>query len=203
MVVCTLTGSSPPPAAVFTFTIPLFEPFAKIPRLSRECIVTEKIDGTNAQVYVGDDGLVLAGSKNRWITPGKLTDNFGFAQWVQENKDELRKLGPGRHFGEWWGRGIGRGYGREDRVFSLFNVSRWGSADKPACCSVVPVLAMGMFDSGLIESSLMRLKENGSQAQPGYLNPEGIVVFHVPSGHLFKKTIEKDEEWKGKQQIAA
>jgi hypothetical protein len=37
-----------------------FQEFPKIFRLSREMIVTEKLDGTNAQVYVTDDGQVLA-----------------------------------------------------------------------------------------------------------------------------------------------
>jgi len=29
------------------------------------------------------------------------------------------------------------------------------------------------------------------------MKPEGIVIFHVPSGNLYKKTIEKDEKHKG------
>jgi hypothetical protein len=37
-----------------------FQPFAKIARLSRECVITEKIDGTNAQVYIDESGEVLA-----------------------------------------------------------------------------------------------------------------------------------------------
>ena len=40
-----------------------FESFPSISRLSRQCVVTEKIDGTNAQVFVGDDGVVRAGSR--------------------------------------------------------------------------------------------------------------------------------------------
>lgn len=39
--------------------------------------LTEKIDGTNAQVYIADDGRVVAGSRTRWISPED--DNFGFA----------------------------------------------------------------------------------------------------------------------------
>ena len=116
--------------------IPFVE-FPKMPRLSREIIVTEKIDGTNAQVYIGDDGTILAGSRTRWITPEN--DNFGFAAWVRDNTDELLKLGPGSHFGEWWGAGIQRRYGLNEKRFSLFNVARWGE-ERPACCSVVPVL---------------------------------------------------------------
>ena len=33
-----------------------FVEFPKIPRVSRECIITEKIDGTNASVWIGEDG---------------------------------------------------------------------------------------------------------------------------------------------------
>jgi hypothetical protein len=38
-----------------------FTPFPKIARLSREVIVTEKIDGTNAQVFVVDNTVPRAG----------------------------------------------------------------------------------------------------------------------------------------------
>ena len=90
-------------------TIPVFEAFPSIPRLKRNCVISEKIDGSDAQVYVGEDGLVLAGSRNRWLTVE--SDNFGFAAWVKAHEDELRTgLGPGRHFGEWWGAGIQRPY---------------------------------------------------------------------------------------------
>ena len=45
-----------------------FKEFQKIPRLYREVIVTEKIDGTNACVVVGEDGSVGAQSRSRIIT---------------------------------------------------------------------------------------------------------------------------------------
>ena len=80
---------------------PEFIPFPKIARLSRLAIVSEKIDGTNAQVLITEDGDIFAGSRSRWITPED--DNYGFARWVEGNKDTLLKLGPGRHMGEWWG----------------------------------------------------------------------------------------------------
>lgn len=86
---------------------PDFEGFPKTSRYSRGCIITEKLDGTNAQVFVTDDGRLYAGSRNRWITPED--DNYGFAKWVRANAEELKLLGPGRHFGEWWGNGIQRG----------------------------------------------------------------------------------------------
>ena len=35
-----------------------FQEFPKMARLTREVIVTEKIDGTNAQVFIAEDGTV-------------------------------------------------------------------------------------------------------------------------------------------------
>ena len=110
--------------------MPEFVAFPKIPRLVRDIIITEKIDGTNASVYVGEDGQVMAGSRSRWITP--TDDNFGFAKWVAANADELRTgLGIGTHYGEWWGAGVQRKYGLTEKRFSLFNVSRWAET-RPA-----------------------------------------------------------------------
>lgn len=177
-----------------------FREFPKIARLNREVIVTEKIDGTNAAVVITEDGQIGAQSRSRVITPAD--DNFGFARWVQANAEELAKLGPGHHFGEWWGQGIQRGYGLTDRRFSLFNVSRWSDADKrPACCSVVPVIVYGAArDSfAVADKALQELKANGSFAAPGFAKPEGIVAFHVQGNLMFKATLERDEEWKGKR----
>lgn len=203
-----------------------FQEFSKIPRLSRECIVTEKIDGTNAQVcisgvqphIIGAEPIAVrgpmfmyAGSRSRYLRPGrdgvKGEDNFGFASWVLEHSEELWALGEGRHYGEWWGSGIQRGYGlaKGDKRFSLFNVARWADerdrdkypSDRPACCHVVPVLARGTFDTQIVDYCLDRLSRGGSVCADGFPNPEGVVVFHIASGQLFKKTLEKDEEPKG------
>jgi hypothetical protein len=54
-----------------------------------------------------------------------------------------------------------------------------------------------MFDTKSIEMILETLKLNGSVAAPGFMKPEGIVIFHKASGTLFKKTIEGDESPKG------
>jgi len=170
-----------------------FTEFPKIARLNRDVVISEKIDGTNAQILVepvqietgrggntpvGDEVAVvkltrefpgvgslwgnfpgvpapetppepvqvelafgvLAGSRSRWLQPGKQ-DNFGFAGWVAANAEALvALLGPGRHFGEWWGGGIQRKYGLGAKRFSLFNVSRYGeqTAYLDDRCSKVP-----------------------------------------------------------------
>lgn len=186
----------------------IFEPFPKIARLNREIIITEKIDGTNAQVHVLEDGHVLAASRTRYITPEN--DNYGFARWVKEHEDELRHLGPGRHFGEWWGAGIQRRYGLAEKRFSLFNVGKWFDRhsgyelgdDKrcyaPDCCYVVPILYRGDFTDIAIEQVLSDLGTDGSAAAPGFMDPEGIVVYHTAAKTLFKVTLKNDEQPKGK-----
>lgn len=214
-----------------------FQPFPKIPRWSRDIIVTEKIDGTNACVVVEQvshteitsDSPEIAGvvetvwritaqSRTRFITPE--SDNYGFAAWVRDHAEELKALGPGRHFGEWWGAGINRKYGQTERHFSLFNVSRWNGwvfntlesgkfrkpgetapifAPPPACCKVVPVLYHGANAAGEIQRCIDDLRFKGSYAAPGWMTPEGIVIYHTAGGCLFKKTLENDERAKGAQ----
>lgn len=190
-----------------------FQGFPKIARLNRDVIVTEKIDGTNAQVYISDklyvdfNGItspsaapvavvdchgIWAGSRNRWLSV--KDDNFGFAAWVNLNAEGLFGLGPGRHFGEWWGQGIQRGYGLSEKRFSLFNVT----TPRPACVEAVPVLYEGSFDSFMGHRiDILDHLRLGSHAAHGFLHPEGIVVYHTASGVSFKQTLEHDDVPKG------
>lgn len=165
-----------------------FIKYPKIGRLFREIIITEKIDGTNAQIDIDDYLNVRAGSRNRWVTIDD--DNYGFAQWVADNANDLRNLGPGRHFGEWWGQGINRNYGLKTRKFSLFNVSKWNLNNIPLCCNVVPVLYRGMFSEKAIIDVFNDLKQHGSKAAPQFNDPEGIIVFHTSNNTHFKFTYD-------------
>jgi hypothetical protein len=213
-----------------------FTPFPKIPRLRRETVITEKLDGTNAQIVISpttdvdlarlaefwtfdqmdivsisrDRQFVMrAGSRSRWITPGKVdgksNDNYGFAGWAQRNADELFKLGEGQHFGEWFGAGIQRGYGLAEKRFALFNTARWGehNPNTPACCHVVPVLSRtNMAETsgiGSLPEVLEDLREYGSRAVPGFMRPEGVIVYHTASKQMFKVLLENDDTPKGQQ----
>jgi len=183
--------------------IPEFQGFKKIPRLSRDITISEKIDGTCGLIYIGEDNTFLVGSKSRWITPEQ--DNHGFARWAYANKEDLLKLGIGYHYGEFWGSGIQRGYGliKGDKRFSLFNSGRWVKdrvkplLEKqeycPNCCYVVPILYQGVFNTTMIFNALGYLEEKGSLAAPGYTDPEGIVIYHIAARQYFKKTIKNDE----------
>ncbi len=174
-----------------------FEPFQKIGRLSRGMVITEKIDGTNASIIINEEGEFGCASRTRLITPED--DNFGFAKWAYEHKDELMQLGPGRHFGEWWGEGIQRRYGIVGKRFSLFNTGRWlTNPDRPACVDVVPLLYVGDFDMTKALEVMRELGTKGSAASPGFMRPEGVVIYHAGTRSLFKKTFEKDDAGKGK-----
>lgn len=208
----------------------LFTKFDSIPRLRRDMIVTEKLDGTNAQVLILDeraDGylgrpdvepivhtgslFLYAGSRKQFITPD--SDNYGFARWVWHNSEELLTLGAGHHFGEWWGQGIQRKYGMTHKVWSLFNRKRWHTAASgtwtapataevkstlaPECCNVVPILGWGTFDLDIVDVCLHHLEKTGSVAAPGFMKPEGVVVWHRAANQLFKQTILNDGVPKG------
>lgn len=178
-----------------TTNLPEFVTFPKIPRLFKDCVVTEKIDGTNGVIFISDEGEMFIGSRNRWLSAE--SDNFGFHRWATENKDELMKLGAGRHHGEWWGSGILRGYNlpKGEKRFSLINVSVWNEENLPACCSVVPILYTGMFDTAMIKQVMNNLKVNGSVASPGFMNPEGVMVYITSASQYFKAPF--DENHKG------
>jgi hypothetical protein len=167
-----------------------FKEWPKTPRLLRNITITEKIDGTNACVIVTDEGEIHVQSRKRLITPEQ--DNYGFARWATAHADELRELGPGYHFGEWWGLGIQRGYGLDEKRFSLFNTGRWQNQDPPACCHVVPILATADFSQAVIETTLDGLREDGSAAAPGFMDPEGVVVYLSAARQMFKVTLEND-----------
>jgi hypothetical protein len=163
-------------------------------------VVTEKIDGTNAGIRITPEGAIYAQYRNRLITPDD--DNMGFARWVAENAGALTDvLGPGLHFGEWWGRGIQRGYGLDEKRFSLFNVNRWEpETDELAMVpglGIVPVLLRYTFDTQHIDACLNDLAVNGSKAAPGFPRPEGLIVYQKAAGQVFKVLIENDQFPKG------
>lgn len=192
-----------------------FVEFPKISRFNRDIMITEKLDGTNAAICVTPNGSVYAQSRGRILTPSG--DNYGFATWVEKNKKLLATLGPGVHFGEWWGVGIGRGYELTERRFWLFNATRWRKEEEGRLVianifrqglrnvDVVPILYEGPWEHWVVdkmqlasETVIERLISTGSSAAPGYYKPEGIVIFHKASSHMYKVTCEKDQEWKGK-----
>ncbi|MFG3343344.1 RNA ligase family protein [Glycomyces sp. NPDC048151] len=199
----------------------------KTPRLTTPFVITEKIDGTNACVAISriDHGgevtaadldfdnhpgvrvvfgsgaavwAVRAASRTRWIEPGQK-DNFGFAQWVHENAEALTALGPGRHYGEWFGRGIQRGYGMDIRCLALFD-EQWRNAlpyGLPENVGVVPRIATaaGHELSKRVAWALDHLDRDGSYVgEPGAV-AEGVVVASMNSNPIRFKALADEPEW--------
>lgn len=187
----------------------MFKAWPKIPRLKDEVYyITEKIDGTNAAIIIQNltnlpeeklesplstyslDGItycIWAQSRTRLITPED--DNFGFAKWVKENAEQLIKdLGEGYHYGEWWGNGIQRGYGLDHKRFSLFNLTKHSEI-----CDNVPYLCKSFDECLIIDINLWKkeLQLKGSYAVPGYMKPEGMVVYAEKAKAYWKVIIDK------------
>ena len=184
-----------------------FVKWPKIPRLENEVFyISEKIDGTNACIAIetttgeidpqavasidfnGTDlGVVniYAQSRTRFITPE--SDNYGFAKWVQTNAEQLiTDLGEGHHFGEWWGQGIQRGYNLTEKRFSLFNPTKESSI-----CHHVPFLMSGSDLENMVADATSKLLCSGSLASPGYMRPEGLVIYGERSHAYWKVILDK------------
>jgi len=184
----------------------VFESWPKIPRWAKDTVtVTEKIDGTNAAVIIlpyeegqpqplvrdgyadffrtfsgSEKYLFATQSRKRFIKPGKDTDNAGFAAWAWDNAEALIELlGYGKHYGEWWGRSIQRGYNLDHKKFSLFRPWRYehlALTDEVLGLDVVPTLYTGGWDDLTVCKEIAKLEKEGSKAAPGFMRPEGLII---------------------------
>jgi hypothetical protein len=195
-----------------------FEGWPKTPHWFRDIVITEKLDGTNAAVNIvpltevnifqqdPSQGIivapttdmayfVMAQSRKRYVTA--KDDNAGFGKWVNDNAVTLvTDLGPGRHFGEWWGQGIQRNYGLDHKRFSLFNTAKWlmpSASFTTPNLGVVPIMYEGANLDWQIEWCLDSLYMGGSWAVDGFMKPEGIVIYHTAGNKVFKVLLEGDE----------
>jgi hypothetical protein len=164
-----------------------FKPWPKIGRINPfKVTITEKIDGTNACIIIRDGEIVGVQSRKRFIKVGD--DNYGFASWVENNKEELLSLGDGYHYGEWAGLGIQNNPHRlECKKLFLFNTARWNpnNPNLPECCDVVPVLYSGEMTPEIVPELLKSLVDNA-----GDTRPEGLVVYYHSFRNYTKHTIK-------------
>lgn len=190
---------------------PEFKSFTDVKRFKNDLnvTITEKIHGSNAQIYIYEDEedgklKIIAGSRTRWLDPA-VSDNYGFGAWVAANEDELiAYLSHGRHYGEWYGAGVNHGYGLKEKRLVLFNTHRWqqvvdSGKPLPARVELVPVLYQGPFYETVVDECLMRLKREGSVLVPGCMKPEGVVIYFHDVDVMRKSVINPEETgWRGK-----
>ena len=160
--------------------------------------ITQKIHGSNAQIYIykneNEDIEIKSGSRSRWLD--EKDDNYGFAKFVNDNKQEfIEKLGEGRHYGEWCGPGINSGEGLKEKTLCLFNWRKFAGKELPERVTTVPLLYKGTISMDSINDAMEKLKSQGSMLVPGYMNPEGIVI--DLDGQLYKNVFDQEEtSWK-------
>lgn len=187
-----------------------FKSFDEIKRWSKpRIVITQKIHGSNAQILIYQDEAgalqLKSGSRERWLFPGKTTDNYGFAAFVESHKQEfIDKLGLGRHYGEWAGPGVNSGEGLTVKTFVLFNHGRPYPNGLPPSTVLVPVL----YDSNselepelssrpdisadtIVNWVMTKLQLVGSSLAPGFMRPEGIVI--ELNGKRYKKVFKPEE----------
>lgn len=165
--------------------------FPKIARLNRDCVVTEKVDGTNAAILI-QSGRLRVYSKSEELT-GSI-DSYGFYAWVMERKRAiLDTFEDGLLRGEFAGPGINRNrHQLTSKTFYCFAAEprvREGVTGLPDGFNVVPVLYEGPFDTAAINREVDRLRINGSLVGG---TPEGVVVFHLAGSVGFKVTCLND-----------
>jgi len=163
--------------------------FRAWPKIKRDPVwmrVTEKIDGTNGCIVVTAHG-VFAQSRKRLITPQQ--DNFGFAAWVQANEEALYALGPGYHYGEWYGLGIQRGYGLDHRRFALFG--HWHELSSALTLEVPELELIPEQYRGEIEPLAEGIPEP-FKSWRGDCLAEGIVVEYISGRLILRQKIITD-----------
>lgn len=93
-------------------------------------------------------------------------------------------------------------------LFALLNTHRWEHistlaywnarraegkiANLEGILTVVPVLYFGPFCTATIDAELQSLGAEGSRAVPGFMDPEGVVVWDRETGSSWKKTLGGD-----------
>lgn len=202
---------------------PVVPMWPRLIRIVERWTITESIDGTHAVIVIDSAGpeprtepgvsiarcpdgqqlRVRAASRTRWLVSesdargGVGRDNFGFATWVAEHAAALAMLGPGAHHGEWYGTGIGSGYGLAECRFALLDTARWKPNKLPdgvpKALDLVPVLSEceGSELNATIARCLDQLGREGSRLVAGAA-AEGVIARSAADPRLALKAYLND-----------
>lgn len=187
-----------------------FQSFPKIQRYERGmAVITEKIDGSNGCLIFNDEGDMWVQSRNRMLTLDKQNDNFGFAHWAHNTEGLFEFFGPGRHYGEWFGCGIQRGYGMSERCFAPFNTGLFSQerieAGAPDGVTYTPVLGVCQLTelNETVDQVMGVLSTDGSHTREGWgWAPEGSMIWS-PQFDYLKVPFELAHKWELSAEVAA
>lgn len=181
--------------------LPDFFKYPKIPRYENQLFtISEKIDGSNGLVHIDKDtGHISAGCRTRWLVNdgSKSWDNQGFGQWVLDHSSELKALGSGYHYGEWYGKSINRNYGLPSQKFMLFHSERYEDIELPLCVELETIIHSDIMPDDLDMYKTYYSKvmvANGSYHVPDFKQPEGLVIRNQLTNGLMKVIIPEFED---------
>jgi hypothetical protein len=165
------------------------------------CYVFPKIDGTNASVWLDDNGKVAAGSRNRTLSASE--DNAGFYAWATTSKEIAACLEANpnhRLYGEWLVPHSLRTY-KDDawRKFYVFDVCTDADGEnvnylpypkyKPILdefgINYIPPLAIVV--NATLESIIPLLEKNGFLIKDGAGAGEGVVIKNYEYTNKYKR----------------
>ena len=181
-----------------------YSSFPSIERLENiYCVISEKIDGTNGLIEINETN-VRFGSRNRYISFSD--DNAGFANFFKDYEARFKdaakdittdKSYPLRIYGEWFGRGIQRGYGLKDKFFMPFSSFYSEKLIEYQVPNVITpnIMYTGKFSMEVVDTCMQQLKLNGSGVVKDYKQPEGIVIFFPKYNFRLKETFD-GAKWK-------
>lgn len=151
------------------------------------CYVFPKLDGTNAQLWLGNDGSLQAGSRNRTLTVE--ADNAGFLNAMLENKDViefLQRYPTLRLYGEWLVPHSLKTYREEAwRTFYVFDVYDDEAekflpydeyADMVSTYNIEVIRPLAVIKNATYENLLHEVEQNRFLIKDGAGVGEGVVI---------------------------
>ena len=166
------------------------------------CYVFPKIDGTNSSVWLGEDGEIHAGSRNRELSLEK--DNAGFFNAIRNDarvQEYLKRHPNHRLFGEWLVPHSLKTY-RDDawKRFYVFDVcvdadNETGLEYLPyevyqpliAECRIDYLAPIKIIKNGTLEDFIKCLNENNFLIKDGEGVGEGVVIKNYDFYNRFKR----------------
>lgn len=166
-----------------------------------ECLIFPKIDGTNGSVWLGDDGEIKAGSRNRELfLEADNADFFAYVLRDERLKQYLQKHPTHRLYGEYLVPHSLKTYREEAwRKFYIFDVSLDKEDDeveyilydlyKPLLdeFGLEYILPLGKIRNGNYEYFVKTLEKNFFLIQDGKGAGEGIVIKNYDFYNRFKR----------------
>jgi len=163
-----------------------------------------KLHGTNAGIRIESNGQVTAQSRIRDLTP--FSDNYGFAHWVEENKDFFSDIkSPGENnsiivYGEWAGQGINSGcavHQVEKKFYAIFAIELYIDVEERYIIFDPDDIREWIFSSRqerYLPEDIYILPWEGNSIEVDYASEESVDTF-IEACNKKVKEVEEQDPW--------